>query len=302
MRINFVVNPIAINNGWSPWDIRLGGSEESVREWSWRLKHRGHEVAVYHNGRHGVFKGVEYKDRRSYLDDAGPGLTINVNYPDLRPLEPTVYWSTLDTQGGWDLSPYEAIVGISQYQLDHCGLQHERALIIPPGYEPATIYPGHKVPRSVLYCSSPDRGLKNLLNVWPNVLENVSDAQLIITYGGQTDLPNTLCLGDVDEETMNELYQTSDIWCHPANGGELYCMAGIKAQAAGCIPIYYPTMALAETVKDGLWASPDTLEHCLVRALTDTDTTRLIRRNLSHQTFPTWESTTDQWEKLLANL
>lgn len=303
MIINFVVNPIAINGGWSPWDRRIGGSEEAVKEWSWRLAARGHKVSVYHNGQHGEYKGVEYLERTDYLARQ-PGVTVNVNYPDLQPVEPTLYWTTLDTQGGRDLSAFKIVAGISEYALRNTGLPDE-SVLLPPGYDDKQIYPGRKLPRTVLYASSPDRGLSTLLHAWPEVVRAVPTAQLLLTYGAQPDkaLPNVIPLGEVDEDEMNDIYRTTDIWCHPANGGELYCMTGIKAQAAGCIPVYFPTMALAETVKNGFPTDKDRLASSLIEALNAPESEKeVLRGEMAKWTFPTWDYTSYSLLRLLKSL
>src|ERR1019366_5284706 len=122
-------------------------------------------------------------------------------------------------------------------------------MLLPPGDDNSQILPDRKLPRTVLYASSPDRGLSTLLKVWPEVIRSTLNAQLLLTYGAKANLPNVIPLGEVDDDEMNDIYRTTDIWCHPANGGELYCVTGIKAQASGCVPVVFPTMALAETVR-----------------------------------------------------
>lgn len=265
MNISIIVNPVL--GGWSPWDIRVGGTEESVIEWASGLTERGHVVEVYHNGRHGLHRGVDYIAGPEYANRARRGVTLNVNYPDLPVDGPTVYFNNLVDARKYDLSKFEAIIHPSHWAKDNLGVNHPNQLVVPHGYDPTEIYPGEKVPRTVLYASSPDRGLSELVRVWPDVVNAVPDAQLIVSYNGHIDAPNTLCLGNVSSSEMAELYRTSDIWCHPALGGELFGITAIKAQVAGCWPVYYPTMALTETVKFGLQSSPDSLAHDLIETL-----------------------------------
>jgi glycosyltransferase involved in cell wall biosynthesis len=97
-------------------------------------------------------------------------------------------------------------------------------------------------------------------------------------------------MGDVDEETMNDLYRTSDVWCHPCTGGELFGISGVKAQAAGCIPVIIPTMALKETVKNGYFATRENYQDTLISCL-DTDNTEL-RNKLSQEHYVDWEEST----------
>lgn len=282
MVISFICNHIYINDGWSPWDTRIGGSEEFIVEVSKRLVKRGHEVSVYHNGRHGEYEGVQYKDH----DEFEPGdITINVNFPEFQTTGKQILWTSLTKHS--DLSKFEAVGYISEYARENTGIEHKSLHWIPPGYDETKIYPGKKIAKQCFYASSPDRGLDALLEAWPKVASVHPDATLLVTYGGQLDIPGVINLGEVDEDTMNDIYKTSEYWCHPCNGGELYCMTGIKAQAAGCWPVIIPTMALSETVRYGTSLTPETYADGLIDALSHDHA-------IPHYKYPTWENTTDK--------
>lgn len=301
IRISFVCNPVYINGGWSPWDTRIGGSEESIVEWSKRLHKRGYKVQVFHNGRHGRYKGVEYRDH----SDFEPGdVTININYPQYKSTAPTIFWTSLTEHP--DLSHFDVVCAISKYQIENCGIVHNNIKLLPPGYDDLKIYPGKKIPKQCFYASSPDRGLDTLLEAWPKVHQVHPNATLLVTYGGNIDLPGVINLGEVDEKTMNEIYRTSEIWCHPCNGGELYCMTGIKAQAAECVPVIIPTMALSETVRTGYFTDKNHYADTLIEAMqpeSGTEHLRSILRHIRKDTgYPTWESTTDELEKIIKSV
>lgn len=282
MKISFICNPIYINGGWSPFDTRIGGSEECIVEWSKRLAERGYECRVFHNGKHGTYEGVEYRNHSEFE----PGdVTINVNYPQFKSEGKTIFWTSLTEHP--DLSHFDKVLAISHYQLANCGIVHSNVELLPPGYDHAEIYPSRKIPKQCFYASSPDRGLSTLLEIWPKVYEAHPDATLLVTYGGHVDQQGVINFGSVDEETMNQIYRTSQIWCHPCNGGELYCMTGIKAQASGCWPVIIPTMALAETVKFGTFSNKDRYAEDLISALSTSN-------EIPVNSYPTWDSTTDQ--------
>lgn len=293
MRISFICNPVYIGNGWSPWDTRVGGSEECIIEWARRLS-ANHEVQVFHNGQHGNFNGVKYRSHEEYE----PGdITINVNYPYFEPQGKTIYFTSLNENP--DVSKFDAVCVISQYAKENTGIKHKNVHIVPPGYNDWQIYPGDKIPKQCLYASSPDRGLEKLLDAWPYVYQNHPDATLVITYGGKADLPGVINLGEVDEMMMNELYRTSDIWCHPNTGIELYCMTGIKAQAAGCVPVVIPSMALAETVRHGYKLSGGDYGIMLSDALDEPEMREKIRHDLLKEKYPTWHDSVNMLEKVI---
>lgn len=285
MVISFVCNYIHINGGWSPWDTRIGGSEEMIVETSKRLAQRGHTVQVFHNGKHGDYGGVTYRDHEEFE----PGdVVINVNYPEFRCEAPMILWTSLTQHP--DLSYFEAVCYISEYAKANTGIKHKNLFWVPPGYDESKIYPGKKMPKQCLYASSPDRGLDTLLEAWPKVYAKHPDATLIVTYGAIPAIPGVIGLGEVDEGMMNELYRTSSIWCHPCSGGELYCITGIKAQAAGCYPLVIPVMALNETVKYGRSTDKEHYADALIDLLGKKEFPKYDYK------YPTW---TDATNKLL---
>jgi glycosyltransferase involved in cell wall biosynthesis len=124
------------------------------------------------------------------------------------------------------------------------------------------------------------------------------DATLILTYGAEIPpTPGVINLGSVDGETMNEIYRTSEFWVYPCSGTELYCMTGIKAQAAGCVPVVIPHMALAETVRVGYKPSPEAFTAALIIALNADNTD--ITDALAKEHYPTWNDSTNQLEELI---
>lgn len=301
-RIEFLVNEV--RGGWEPTDKRLGGTEESIVRWAEELRKRGYLVGVYRNGKHhpdtttgrlAHHNGVDYSERDSFhnMDDGLGAVCINVKSPEVKPQIPTLYLTNEVNADGLDLSAYDGVIFPSQWCVDNIPVNN-KTFVVPHGYDSKKIYPKDKVKKQCLYASSPDRGLETLELIWPSVVEKHPDAHLYVTYGGQINTPNTTC-GEFTEEEMNDLFNTSDIWVHPASQGELYCMSGVKAQVAGAIPVYFPIMALQETVKAG--------EKCtdvrdmyakLVSLLGDEERKEEYREELSKQRYPTWEDSTDR--------
>lgn len=290
MRLTFIVNPIYINDGWSPWDTRIGGSEECVVQWAKELSKK-HHVEVFHNGKHGRFGKVQYRPHEDYT----PGdVTINVNYPQFKPQGKTIYYTSLTENP--DVSMFDAVCCLSEFAKYNTSLPYN-AEIIPPGYDEEQIYPEEKIAKQCFYGSSPDRGLETMLEAWPKVHAQHPDATLIVTYGGELNLPGVINLGEVDEKTMDDVYRTSDIWCHPCSGGELYCITGKKAQVAGCIPVIIPTMALSETVRRGYKvADAKDYAQSLIEVLNQPMEVRnIIRKDvIKHANAMTWQESTQK--------
>lgn len=296
MRINFLCNEVL--QGWEPTDTRLGGTEESIVEWAKELTRRGHMATVYRNGRNDGTKkqlfftgnqdGVMYLTRDDYIkrhikpDD----ICINIKSSEVTPKEPTLYLTNETNASDLDLSAYAGVIWPSQWAVDNIPVNN-KTFILPHGYDPKKIYSEKKIPKQCFYASSPDRGLDILLKAWPEVHRAHPDATLTLSYGGHADLPGVISLGEVDEDTMNEIYRTSDIWCHPATGGELYCMTGIKAQVAGCWPVVIPTMALKETVRYGTFSTPENYAEDLIATLNGYTSPPSFK-------YTTWKESTDK--------
>ena len=282
--------------GWEPTDKRLGGTEESIVRWGEELVKRGHKVQVFRNPRDWLapteYNGVAYAPSEMYK--GGGDICINIKNSEMKPKEPTLYLTNETNANTLDLSAYAGVIWPSQYAVDTIPVNN-KTFILPHGYDDKKINQKHqKIKKQVLYASSPDRGLDLLAQIWPSVVEQHPDAHLYVTYGGEINTPNTT-YGEFSEEEMNELYNTSDIWCYPCTGGELYGISGVKAQAAGAIPVYFPTMSLAETVQDGVRCMDirDMYEK-LVNLLGDEEEKAIIRDRLTAIHFTNWSDSTDK--------
>lgn len=267
LRINFLVNEVF--DGWEPTDTRLGGTERGVVEWAEELVKRGHGVEVHRNPRSSVtdttiVNGVLYKPRQHECD---ADITINIKSPEVSPKGPTLFYTNDVDADKQDLSAYNGVVHISEWALENIPVNNPNRFVVQHGISP-DITPLPKRSKQCLYASSPDRGLDTLLRVWPKVMRAHPDATLLVTYGADGPVYDGIdYLGEVDEETMHQLFRESEFWVHPANGGELQCITGMKAQAAGCWPIYFPIMALSETVKFGTKSTPETLAKDIISAM-----------------------------------
>lgn len=127
--------------------------------------------------------------------------------------------------------------------------------------------------KQVIYTSSYDRGLEHLLEVWPDVKKEVSDATLDIYYGWQLfdrfyrDNPASMAWQEKVKKAMNQdgvtdhgripqpelkkVMLTAGVWAYPTHFGEINCISAIKAQAYGAEPVVVNYAALQETVQFG---------------------------------------------------
>jgi glycosyltransferase involved in cell wall biosynthesis len=111
--------------------------------------------------------------------------------------------------------------------------------------------------RRVVYSSSPDRGLDRLKKIQPQI-EALGYELYITPYGGTSSLT---------DEALSKVLQTSQFWVHPGGGVELFCIAAVEAQVAGCTPIVVPNGGLHETVKHGYRFTDASFEEGLLAVL-----------------------------------
>ena len=160
-----------------------------------------------------------------------------------------------------------------------------------------TRFEGHKVKRNryrFIWCSSPDRGLEELLNLWPLIRKELPDAELKIFYGWeyfnhslfipeQRDLRNRLLklikqdgvewCGRVGQKQLaEELFKAGAmVYPPPHQFRETYGIAFLEAQAAGAICFYRQNGALGETIGErGVPLSMDSTPEAIVRVIVDT--------------------------------
>lgn len=286
MRLSVLVNEV--RPSWSPWDPFLRGTEEFVRETASQAAAMGHKVTVYASlSRNGTCGGATYLPRGAFRPGDTTVLVKELNPIASSPLPGrTIYW-TNETDAASRLTPdilgrLDKVVAISRWQREHLLAGIPDVQVVPHGIYPERYRGGTKEPGLCLYASSPDRGLDLLRECWPAIQEKAPHARLATTYGG------------FSEEEMDDLYRRADLWLHPCTGVELYCIAGRKAQAAGCIPVYFPRMALSETVEAGLSSCPADFVADTVRALTDEVLRSEVRERLSKVQFTTHAETVAQ--------
>lgn len=324
MKIALIVNPVA--GGWSPLNQDThGGGEEAITLWSRAMVARGHDVTVYWDqpALDDTDGTVAYRPYGAIA----PGADVVVyrktdgSYrPDLSPR--TVLW-TDQSAGPLTWQPFGRIVVPSEFSRRCLVVRHEPAankvLVMPDGFAPFPEPAPARLSKAVLHTSSPDRGLCDLLRIWPEVMEAHPDAQLLVTYGWDiflrcggshgTKAEAEKLIGTMPSVTMvrlsframQEAYQRAAVWAYYCTGGEHFCQAAVKAQMAGAVPVVKPWGALHETVWSGIKANTRTeFRDALIRALEPAAQAEL-RAAIEPRGF-TWDQLAERWETLLADV
>lgn len=138
-------------------------------------------------------------------------------------------------------------------------------------------------PRRLIYASSPDRGLENLLPIFERVREIVPDAELHVCYGfnniekvierwggaaspvaenrrrllAEMERLGVHHYGRLGQTELLGHWLRSAIWCHPSNFTETSCITCMDAQACGAVPVTTPIWAIGENVEHGVFIEGD---------------------------------------------
>ncbi len=191
-----------------------------------------------------------------------------------------------------------------------------------------------KQPHKYFYSSSYDRGLEELLDVWPSIKEAIPDAELHVAYGTQItemvyremrsvdklnklyrmlgkmkSLPGVFHHERLDQNALADLQLSCEAWLYPQQfthpnreGGflETYCIVAQEAQAARCKIISRKNGALPETIKHAIWwgAEPFSIVEVL-KNINDYWKPEWTESNYQNAIKKTWNSLAVDWAAML---
>ena len=90
------------------------------------------------------------------------------------------------------------------------GITEEQCIIIPAGVEPAV--EAEKVSHRMIWCHTPERGLVHLARQWPEILKEVPDVTLAMTYGLERSWEGNKWLMDTIAEDLAECMEWKRIY------------------------------------------------------------------------------------------
>ncbi len=289
-----------------PWDYRnvfekgIGGSETSHVELAIRLAKRGHQVTSYTDlpgdlKERRIFEGVHWNDLQdATFWDIHDVLWIIYRQPSIGAKLPEGTRAWLVCQDvfypDWkseDVAKFEKVIGLCPRHLADIAQRdpanaHKLVLsgngVNVERMVRAEAEPIERNPKRLIWASSPDRGLKELLDIFERAKEQVPDLVLDVFYG--MDNIDKICGGDrskypwrdswkqydranamdgvkwrgrIGQEQLAREYLASGIWCYPTWFSETSCISCMEAQALGAIPITNPIWATGYNVKHGVF-------------------------------------------------
>lgn len=348
------------NAGIEPWtwtaaEQGIGGSEISAIEMSLRLAARGHDVTCYTRAPETPFDpergGVHWRDL-SEADLSEDGLWVIYRSPSTglqcKPAPGRRYFLVCQDVYYADWTP-EAVAAFDRiFALcpDHQAYIEERDPTVKGrivlssngvNVEAIEAVEAEGIPRNpkrIIWLSSPDRGLKEVLDIFERARELVPDLELSIFYG--MNAIDSICGGDRTRypwvKSWQQYYRAnsmsgvtwhgrtgqtdlkrellgSGIWLYPTWFSETSCIACMEAQACGAIPITRPFWAVGWNVRHGgVFVEGDPNEPlikaryvaALVAIASDPDGQEAIRARMMPRARVDfdWDRWAEQWELL----
>ena len=149
----------------------------------------------------------------------------------------------------------KAIICVSKWQVEHINLKRAETL----GYIPSnsntyiqvisnSIDPNDweninvpKVPNSFIYSSATDRGLEDLIKMWPAIKHAIPDATLNVctppyseAWGYNPAHPKGVTwLGALPPKKLYEQISKSEYWVYPSKYPETYCISAVEMMLGG---------------------------------------------------------------------
>lgn len=273
---------------WGPPSLHeggIGGSETAVIHMAQLLGKAGWTVDVYNMpGMYaGTYDGVGYWPFQWYDANTCPELLIGWRQNGMLLADYNVgglvKWCYChDLHMGNNITPeraafYDRIMGVSQWHSDYMQMVYPFLNNLKPtrnGIDRTRFY--HEVERNpfkVVYSSSPDRGMVELLKMWPLVVRAVPQAELHLYYGWDNIdkypqmqqfkqqvvnlIERTPCVtwhGRVNQDELAKEFLSAGVWAYPTAFLEVSCITAMEAMAAGVAILSSDCGALPETVGD----------------------------------------------------
>lgn len=316
---------------WGPESLEkgCGGSEEAVINLTKELVKLGWEVTIYNNClKEGMVDGVRWVR----FEHFNPRDMFNIlvswrNNLFLDSITAMKKYVDMHDVPNPKLYPEEAMKDVKIFvksRFHRSWLPHlpdDHFVIIPNGINLEEFKNPKKVKNNLVWTSSYDRGLEELLKMWPDVKKAVPDATLDVYYGfelfdstpwgkkpsGQLwkqkmlqllQQPGVTDHGRVGTEEIAQAYLKADVWAYPTNFPEIDCVTATKAMAAGCVPIATNYAALKERNQGVIIKAGDYegFKKELINLLKNEDRKEAVRKQLRVTKFD-YSNIAKRWDK-----
>lgn len=173
----------------------------------------------------------------------------------------------------------------------------------------------NKKPNKFIYSSCSERGLSIILDLWPQILEYMPDAELVISSYNKfpknkedekmkiiiDSYDNIRHLGKLKREQLYEEMSTAEYWFFPSIFPETSCITALEMLMSEVICIYYPFAGLPDTIKEYGIKMEKGNELDTLLSITLKDKIRLKKNGRIYSEQCSWENRVKLWNELLFN-
>ena len=314
------------NRAFERWDYNtpdttgIGGSETAHIELAWRLARRGHEVVNYapiHTHTDPQWRGTTWKDCDN-VDWSEDGLWIIFRLPqaiDLLPKDTRAWLMCQDTHypdaTDEQVGRYEKVIGLCEDHVKFLELTYPsckgKTWKLSNGVRSDLI---RKIEQEgiernnerLVYASSIDRGLEQLLSIFKRAREWAPNLTLDCYYGTYnldklsgkykrfaevkerveklSKQSNVTMHGRVNQPDLIRAWFGAGIFDYPTNFTETSCISVMEAQACGAFPISTPLWGVKENLRFGSFICGDPAHDPLTRARHSMEIVRVSKGDL----------------------
>lgn len=313
----------------------LGGSEEAVVYLSRALAKMGYDVTVYCQcGRlEGTYNNVHYLNSYKF----NPRDKFNILFAwranifqlgEISAKRKYLWLHDLPQASQFEKGkyPFDKVIVLSEYHKsllpDH--IPQDKIFVSTNGINLVDFDGTENIirqPKRMIYASSYDRGLENILVNWPTIRKEVPDAELHIFYGWNTykelmlmtksarsnefvnkmenlmNQPGVFEHGRVGHKELLKEYARSSIFAYPCTfAGEINCIALTKAIASGCLAISNDFAVMKER-NPHISVPDDEFVDRLIKALKNNEKSKTNIEEYRQQN--SWYTVAKSWERNL---
>ena len=156
-----------------------------------------------------------------------------------------------------------------------------------------------KIANSFIYTSCQSRGLKRLLELWPEILKHLPDATLNVSSYEKIDIEpvkSVVFHGKLNQTSLYNLAAISEYWLYPCCFEETSCITAMEMLMSEVICLYYPIAGLTETMSD--YGIQVTHGNEIETLLNLKDKTGIKARGKKYAESCSWKNRAAEWENL----
>jgi len=171
------------------------------------------------------------------------------------------------------------------------------------------IYKPIKITNRFIYTSCSERGLDRLLELWPNIIEKLPDAELFISSYNNfpkseednkileiiNKTPSIKHMGKLNRSELYDLMASVEYWLYPTNFNETSCITSLELLASEVICIYYPIAGLVNTIGDYGIPIQREEEISTILSLSINDKIKIRRKGKEYALNCSWKNRAKQW-------